>query len=158
MTSKPIKRYRTLLLIIIESGVLVTIAKAFEFGLYQYAPGDGLNGLNAMYIPFDCMPQTMGIVPTLIVIAVNKNMMANLTVLTYPSDYRCGVLRHGDVEDVTVEKIQFAQNSYQAPGDETEFSEGPASQGPATILLQDVKPEGAVSMDEPGVYRIQSVP
>ncbi len=56
-TSKSIKRYRTLLLVIIESGLIVTITKAFEYGLYQNAPGDGLDGLNAMYIPFDCMPQ-----------------------------------------------------------------------------------------------------
>ncbi|PBK62198.1 hypothetical protein ARMSODRAFT_861235, partial [Armillaria solidipes] len=73
-TSKSIKRYRTLLLVIIESGLLVTITKAFEYGLYQYAPGSGLNGLNAMYIPFDCMPQITGIIPTLIVIVVNKNL------------------------------------------------------------------------------------
>ncbi|KAG7442308.1 uncharacterized protein BT62DRAFT_973830 [Guyanagaster necrorhizus] len=156
-TSKAIKRYQTLLLVIIESGALVTITKAFEFGLYKHAPGDGLNGLNAMYIPFDCMPQITGIVPTLIVIAVNKNMTANLTVSTYPSDCRRGALRRGDVEAVTVGKIQFAQNSSQDP-DETEFSEEVPSEDVVPIPLQDDKPEVVVSMDQPGVYHVQPVP
>ncbi|KAK0185516.1 hypothetical protein F5146DRAFT_182771 [Armillaria mellea] len=138
--SRSIKRYRTLLLVIIESGVIVTITKAFEFGLFQYAPGDGLNGLNAMYIPFDCMPQITGIVPTLIVIAVNKELTASHTISTYPSDYVRGAHQRGDVEAVTVEGMQFARNSYRTPGG-TEFSDEMTSQSAVTIPQKDVKSE-----------------
>ncbi|KAK0244717.1 hypothetical protein EDD85DRAFT_898657 [Armillaria nabsnona] len=139
-TSKSIKRYRTLLLVIIESGLIVTIAKAFEYGLYQYAPGDGLNGLNAMYIPFDCMPQITGIVPTLIVIVVNKNLTASHTISTYPSNYGRGAHQGGDVEAVTVGGMQFAQNSYRTPG-ATEYSDEMTSQSAVTIPQKDVKSE-----------------
>jgi len=34
-------------------------SKAIEFTLFLLAPPDGLNGLNALYIIMDCMPQIM---------------------------------------------------------------------------------------------------
>lgn len=50
-------RYRVIILLIIESGLFITASKLIEFTLFQLAPDDGIGGLNAMYIPFDCMPQ-----------------------------------------------------------------------------------------------------
>jgi len=52
-------RYRSALIIIVESGVFMSISKLIEFTLFVLAPVDGLEGLNALYIPMDCMPQIM---------------------------------------------------------------------------------------------------
>jgi len=52
-------RYRSVILIIVESGVFMAISKTIEFVLFELSPNDGLTGLNAFYIPLDCMPQIM---------------------------------------------------------------------------------------------------
>ena len=54
-----VRRYRFVIVLIVESGVFMAISKIIEFTLFQLAPDDGLNGLNALYIPMDCMPQIM---------------------------------------------------------------------------------------------------
>ncbi|EIW58358.1 uncharacterized protein TRAVEDRAFT_167848 [Trametes versicolor FP-101664 SS1] len=64
--------YTRVLLLIIESGALVAAAKLTEFTLYELAPVNGLDGLNAMYIVYECMPQITGLAPTCIIYAVNK--------------------------------------------------------------------------------------
>ncbi|KAI0088304.1 hypothetical protein BDY19DRAFT_994212 [Irpex rosettiformis] len=63
--------YSTVLLILIESGLFIAVAKVTEFVLYKIAPDDGMNGCNGLYIIFDMIPQINGIVPTLIIILVN---------------------------------------------------------------------------------------
>ncbi|KAI0718517.1 hypothetical protein C8T65DRAFT_570412 [Cerioporus squamosus] len=65
-------RYNRVLLLIIESGAIIAAAKVTEFTLFQLAPDDGINGTNALYIVFEIMPQITGIVPTVIVYAVNS--------------------------------------------------------------------------------------
>ena len=45
------------ILLIIESGALISAAKLTEFVLFQLAPVDGLDGLNALYIVYEAMPQ-----------------------------------------------------------------------------------------------------
>ncbi|KAI0072735.1 hypothetical protein K474DRAFT_1667460 [Panus rudis PR-1116 ss-1] len=65
-------RYRTVVLVVLETGMLVTVGKLVEFILFQLAPDDGLDGNNALYIVMDCMPQLMGIAPTFIILAVNQ--------------------------------------------------------------------------------------
>ena len=52
-------RYRSVILIIVESGIFMAISKTIEFVLFELSPNDGLDGLNAFYIPLDCMPQIM---------------------------------------------------------------------------------------------------
>ncbi|KAI0753217.1 hypothetical protein C8Q80DRAFT_1267633 [Daedaleopsis nitida] len=64
--------YTRVALLIIESGSLIAAAKLTEFTVFQLAPVDGLNGLNAMYIVYEIMPQITGLVPTVIVYAVNN--------------------------------------------------------------------------------------
>ncbi|KAI0630789.1 hypothetical protein C8Q77DRAFT_226919 [Trametes polyzona] len=64
--------YQRVLLLIIESGALVAGAKLIEFTLYKLAPVNGLDGLNAMYIVYECMPQITGLAPTCIIYLVNK--------------------------------------------------------------------------------------
>ncbi|RPD54281.1 hypothetical protein L226DRAFT_441669, partial [Lentinus tigrinus ALCF2SS1-7] len=64
-------RYTRVLLLIIESGAIIAAAKITEFTLFRLAPDDG-NGMNALYIVFEIMPQITGIVPTVIVYAVNS--------------------------------------------------------------------------------------
>ena len=54
-----VRRYRFVIVLIVESGVFMAVSKIIEFTLFQLAPDDGLNGLNALYIPMDCMPQIM---------------------------------------------------------------------------------------------------
>ncbi|KAI0310796.1 hypothetical protein OF83DRAFT_1178188 [Amylostereum chailletii] len=63
--------YRTVLLLLIESGLFISVTKLIEFVLYQKAPGDGLTGFNALYIIFEIIPHINGIMPTLIIIVVN---------------------------------------------------------------------------------------
>ena len=46
-----------MILLIIESGALISAAKLTEFALFQLAPVDGLDGLNALYIVYEAMPQ-----------------------------------------------------------------------------------------------------
>ncbi|RPD54261.1 hypothetical protein L226DRAFT_575801 [Lentinus tigrinus ALCF2SS1-7] len=65
-------RYTRVLLLIIESGVIITAAKVTEFTLFRLSPPDGIHGTNALYIVFEVMPQITGIVPTMIVYAVNS--------------------------------------------------------------------------------------
>jgi len=67
-------RYRSIILLIVESGVFMAVSKIIEFTLFQLAPNDGLNGLNALYIPMDCMPQIMGICPAFIMLAVSTGL------------------------------------------------------------------------------------
>ena len=52
-------KYDYVILLIVESGVVMAASKAIEFTLFLLAPPDGLNGLNALYIIMDCMPQIM---------------------------------------------------------------------------------------------------
>lgn len=45
--------YKTLLLLLIESGLVIAVAKLFEFTLFEVANGE----FNALYIVFDMIPQ-----------------------------------------------------------------------------------------------------
>ncbi|TCD70023.1 hypothetical protein EIP91_005275 [Steccherinum ochraceum] len=63
--------HRIVVLAILEAGLLVTIAKFLEFLFFELAPINGLTGNNALYVMMECMPQLMGIAPTLIILAVN---------------------------------------------------------------------------------------
>lgn len=65
--------YTRLILLLIESGFVIAAAKVTEFVLFEVA-GSGIGGNNAMYIPFDIMPQITGLMPTLIVLAVNSGI------------------------------------------------------------------------------------
>jgi hypothetical protein len=51
--------YNKIILLIVESGLVMGVAKIIEFVLFQIAPGDGLSGMNALYIVMDSMPQIM---------------------------------------------------------------------------------------------------
>ncbi|KAI0800109.1 hypothetical protein C8Q74DRAFT_1363904 [Fomes fomentarius] len=64
--------YTRLILLIIESGSIITAAKLIEFVLFLIVPGAGGPGLNALYIVYETMPQITGIVPTMIIYAVNN--------------------------------------------------------------------------------------
>ncbi|KAI0368754.1 hypothetical protein BV20DRAFT_947449 [Pilatotrama ljubarskyi] len=72
--------YKKLVFLILDSGALITSAKVVEFVLFLYVPGDGVQGMNALYIVYECMPQITGIVPMLIVWAVNNGY-------TQPDEY-----------------------------------------------------------------------
>ncbi|KAF8968800.1 hypothetical protein BDZ97DRAFT_1790714 [Flammula alnicola] len=72
-------RYRSVILLILESGMFMSISKMIEFILFQLAPDDGLDGLNALYIPMDCMPQIMGICPAFIMLAVSRGLTSEGT-------------------------------------------------------------------------------
>ncbi|KAL1945065.1 hypothetical protein VTO73DRAFT_2685 [Trametes versicolor] len=64
--------YTRVLLLLIESGALVAAAKLTEFVLFELAPDDGISGLNAIDVVYECMPQITGLAPTCIIYAVNK--------------------------------------------------------------------------------------
>ncbi|KAI0671618.1 hypothetical protein C8Q78DRAFT_973020 [Trametes maxima] len=91
-------QYSGVLLLIVESGALIAAAKIVEFVLFEFVPGDGLSGLNALYIVYECMPQITGIVPTLIVWAVTHGYTRPhsddgevcTTGLAFASSTRCG--------------------------------------------------------------------
>ncbi|KAI0718520.1 hypothetical protein C8T65DRAFT_638251 [Cerioporus squamosus] len=65
-------RHARVFLLIVESGALISAAKLTEFVLFKLAPVNGLDGLNALYIVYEAMPQITGLVPTVIVYAVNR--------------------------------------------------------------------------------------
>ncbi|KAI0346710.1 hypothetical protein BDW22DRAFT_1352879 [Trametopsis cervina] len=67
-------KYRLVLLLLIESGVVIAISKVIEFSLFRAVIGNALDGFNALYVVFDMIPQINGIMPTLIIIGVNANM------------------------------------------------------------------------------------
>ena len=52
-------RYRAVVLVILETGGLVTLGKILEFTFFQLAPPNGLHGLNALYVVMEIMPQLM---------------------------------------------------------------------------------------------------
>jgi len=64
--------YNKIILLIVESGLVMGVSKIIEFVLFNIAPGDGLSGMNALYIVMDSMPQIMGICPTFIIMVVNS--------------------------------------------------------------------------------------
>jgi hypothetical protein len=72
-------RTRSALLLLIESGAFVFTTKLIEFILFKLAPPDGINGLNALYVVFEVIPQVLGLMPTLIVFTVN----ARVTITDY---------------------------------------------------------------------------
>ena len=51
--------YNKIILLIVESGLVMGVSKIIEFVLFNIAPGDGLSGMNALYIVMDSMPQIM---------------------------------------------------------------------------------------------------
>ncbi|RDX44602.1 hypothetical protein OH76DRAFT_1093039 [Lentinus brumalis] len=65
-------RYSRVIMLIVESGALIAVAKIVEFTLFKMAPVDGLHGLNALYVVYEIMPQVTGLAPTVIVYAVNN--------------------------------------------------------------------------------------
>jgi hypothetical protein len=85
-------RTRSALLLLIESGAFVFAIKLIEFVLFELSPDDGINGLNALYIVFEVIPQVIvsyllsalpflnlnillqGLVPTLIVLTVTARV------------------------------------------------------------------------------------
>ncbi|KAJ3805131.1 hypothetical protein F5876DRAFT_19628, partial [Lentinula aff. lateritia] len=78
-------RYNYVILMIIESGLVMAISKTLEFILFELAPDNGLDGLNALYIVMDCMPQIMGICPTAIILAVNRGFSSDESIGYVPS-------------------------------------------------------------------------
>ncbi|KAI0332733.1 hypothetical protein GY45DRAFT_1368960 [Cubamyces sp. BRFM 1775] len=70
MGVEPNGRYNRVILLIVESGAIISATKLTEFTLFNIAPDDGIGGLNAMYILYEIVPQMTGIVPTMIIYAV----------------------------------------------------------------------------------------
>ncbi len=56
-------RYSRVIMLIVESGALIAVAKIVEFTLFKMAPVDGLHGLNALYVVYEIMPQVTVSVP-----------------------------------------------------------------------------------------------
>jgi hypothetical protein len=130
-------RYRSVILFIVESGVFMAISKIIEFTLFQIAPENGLIGLNALYIPLDCMPQIMvgslvvsnsfqfltslrqGICPTFIMLAVSTGLTTSGTRAhtTSSSNNTYG----GNSAKVNIEPMAFAGKGLEIKT-ETEFT------------------------------------
>jgi len=65
-------RYFRVILLILESGFILAAAKIIELTLFELAGDDEtFEGNKAVWIVLESMPQLMGILPTLIVLAVN---------------------------------------------------------------------------------------
>ena len=50
-------RYNRAIQLIVESGALITAAKVIEFTLFELSPTGDPDGLNAMYIVYEIIPQ-----------------------------------------------------------------------------------------------------
>ncbi|KAI5117637.1 hypothetical protein M0805_008444 [Coniferiporia weirii] len=66
-------RYRTIVLLLIESGAVIAAAKITEFVLFKQSPGTA-NGNHPLYVIFEMMPQITGMMPTLIIAIVNAGL------------------------------------------------------------------------------------
>ncbi|KAI0753227.1 hypothetical protein C8Q80DRAFT_1097478 [Daedaleopsis nitida] len=120
-------RNMRIIILVIESGALITAAKLTEFVLFKNAPLDGIHGLNAMYIVYECMPQITGIVPTMIVYAVNNGF-------TDTDDYhtntvvlgtRSGAFTETIVQDTSIITFSAANDPFSkaAPAAKTSLEE-----------------------------------
>jgi len=131
-------RYRSIILLIVESGVFMAVSKIIEFTLFQLAPDDGLDGLNALYIPMDCMPQIMGICPTFIMLAVSTGLSAPgssaYSSRTYPAN---------------------APNSSAYDLKPMVFNQGGRGSGTDTTLSVQVKSEGHIQ--KPSNFGTESI-
>lgn len=52
-------KYQAIILLVLESGAVITLAKTVEFVLFKLEPIDPASGNHALYIVFDMMPQIM---------------------------------------------------------------------------------------------------
>jgi len=66
--------YFRVALLIVESGLFLGVAKIIEFALYRVSVNVGLSGDHALWIVLEAIPQIMGIMPTLIVLAINSGL------------------------------------------------------------------------------------
>ena len=57
MGVEPDGRYNRIILLIVESGAIISATKLTEFTLFNIAPDSGIGGLNAMYILYEIVPQ-----------------------------------------------------------------------------------------------------
>ncbi|KZO94706.1 hypothetical protein CALVIDRAFT_538815 [Calocera viscosa TUFC12733] len=57
------------IIVIIESGLAITLAKIIEFTTYQIAFAGTVN-MQAIYVMFEVMPQLFGIIPTVILLSI----------------------------------------------------------------------------------------
>jgi len=78
------RHYHPILLLILESGGLLSAAKCTEFVLYELADPSPVTGTNAVYILYDSMPQLVGLVPTMILILVNLGATTAQTTMSVP--------------------------------------------------------------------------
>ncbi|CCM05309.1 uncharacterized protein FIBRA_07523 [Fibroporia radiculosa] len=62
--------YSRVILLLLESGSVLSAAKTIEFALFETS-GNGYGGDNSVWIVIESMPQIMGIMPTLVILAVN---------------------------------------------------------------------------------------
>ncbi|KAI0088305.1 hypothetical protein BDY19DRAFT_994213 [Irpex rosettiformis] len=117
--------YSTVLLILIESGMFIAMAKTIEFILYKVAPDDGVHGCNGLYIVFDMIPQINGIVPTLIIILVNaKKTITNAHHLSTASTFRATPGRTGSSTMVFADNLgQEMSGQSVFPGYKTDGSD-----------------------------------
>ncbi|CCL98627.1 uncharacterized protein FIBRA_00629 [Fibroporia radiculosa] len=69
-------RYTRVIILLLESGAMLAAMKIMEFILFEIA-GTGIGGDNALWIVLEAMPQAMGIMPTLIVLAVTSGYTRN---------------------------------------------------------------------------------
>ncbi|VDB92606.1 unnamed protein product [Peniophora sp. CBMAI 1063] len=70
-TSPTHSTYKRIILLLFETGMIIALAKIFEFSLFQVAPDAGTFGFNALYVVFDMIPHINGIVPTAIIVIVH---------------------------------------------------------------------------------------
>ncbi|KAI0630795.1 hypothetical protein C8Q77DRAFT_1062802 [Trametes polyzona] len=119
--------YQRVLLLLIESGALIAAAKVVEFVLYQIEPDDGLSGINAIEIVYECMPQITGLAPTCIIFAVNKGY-------THKDEY--------------YSKGKKSSLAFNAP-----TSAGETSQTDTTMFVME---SGGAVVEKPGMNRLHS--
>jgi len=114
--------YSRVILVVTESGTLITLAKITEFVLYMAAPDDSLAGNNAMYIPNKCMPQITGIAPLMILIAVATGFTNRTTYNGNPTTAMQNTLKFAHqsttqqavTEDDTTNQFMFSLNTTDA--------------------------------------------
>jgi hypothetical protein len=93
--------YRRTIVLLFETGLVITIAKIFEFAFFkQITPGTKRDNFNGLYVVFDMMPQINGIIPTAIILVVLLRRKPTST-------YAVRKPSQGSAPDTVVSKLVF---------------------------------------------------
>ncbi|TBU22524.1 hypothetical protein BD309DRAFT_1048105 [Dichomitus squalens] len=107
-------RYNRAILLIVESGALIAASKVIEFTLFELSPTGGPDGLNAMYIVYEIIPQITGLAPTAIVYAVNNGFTQKDSLYSAKSTIAFNAPHHSTLSSSTQDNSSLSTTGFFA--------------------------------------------